>query len=390
MNATPRGETSGGPMQDGVVLYVDDDASNRIVLEEACSGEFHVRTVSSGVDALEILRHHEIAVLLADQRMPGMTGVELLAAAREQFPLTVRILITAYSDLSEAINAINRAEIRSYLRKPWQPAELKAVLRDALETYATHGRMRALEQRLLETERVYALGIAVAGLGHDLRNPLTALGGALEVGHLRAERLGKALGRLGAPEQDVSLADQLLDNLRMAERMAGQIADVARGIDFGHRRSDKSNTADVGEVVDLSLKCLSGELRRRAELVVDVAGGAQVACAPSRLGQVVLNLLVNALQSLPDRPRGLNRVSVTLRTEDDHVVLEVEDNGTGIAADVRERIFDPFFTTKEDSGSGLGLAISRQIVVDAGGEIRVTSAPDRGSRFTVLLPCTTS
>ncbi len=390
MNATQRGETSGGPMQDGVVLYVDDDASNRIVLEEACSGEFHVRTASSGVDALEILRHHEIAVLLADQRMPGMTGVELLAAAREQFPLTVRILITAYSDLSEAINAINRAEIRSYLRKPWQPAELKAVLRDALETYATHGRMRALEQRLLETERVYALGIAVAGLGHDLRNPLTALGGALEVGHLRAERLGKALGRLGAPEQDLSLADQLLDNLRMAERMAGQIADVARGIDFGHRRSDKSNTADVGEVVDLSLKCLSGELRRRAELVVDVAGGAQVACAPSRLGQVVLNLLVNALQSLPDRPRGLNRVSVTLRTEDDHVVLEVEDNGTGIAADVRERIFDPFFTTKEDSGSGLGLAISRQIVVDAGGEIRVTSAPDRGSRFTVLLPCTTS
>jgi two-component system, NtrC family, sensor kinase len=390
MNTAPRGETSGGPVQGGVVLYVDDDASNRIVLEEACSGEFHVRTVSSGVEALEILRHHEVAVLLADQRMPGMTGVELLAAAREQFPSTVRILITAYSDLSEAINAINRAEIRSYLRKPWQPAELKAVLREALETYTTRRRVRALEQRLLETERVYALGIAAAGLGHELRNPLTALGGALEMGLLRTERVSEALARLGAGEPDLSAAGHLVDNLQTAQRMAGQIADVARSIEFGHRRDDGQRSADVGEVVDLSIKCLSGELRRRAHLVVEVASGAQVGCAPSRLGQVVLNLLVNALQSLPDRPRGLNRVAVRLRTDNGRAVLEVEDNGEGIPAEVQEHIFDPFFTTKEGTGSGLGLAISRQIVADAGGEIDVDSAPGRGTRFTVVLPCSAS
>ena len=119
----------------GTILYVDDDTANLLVLKATCQGEFDVITAASGPEGLAILKEREVAVLLVDQRMPGMSGVEVLEIAQELYPETIRILITAYSDLSDAISAINRGKIRRYIRKPWDPGELKAVLRDSVETF---------------------------------------------------------------------------------------------------------------------------------------------------------------------------------------------------------------------------------------------------------------
>jgi signal transduction histidine kinase len=100
----------------------------------------------------------------------------------------------------------------------------------------------------------------------------------------------------------------------------------------------------------------------------------------------VMNLLINALQALPDRPRGQNVVSLRLRPAGDFVRLEVEDNGAGIPQDVLGKIFDPFFTTKAHGGTGLGLAISKQIIEEVRGRISVESEVGRGTRFCVELP----
>src|SRR5208283_1020624 len=110
------------------VLYVDDDAPNLVVFEAACGSEFDVLTAENGTAALDIMRRQEVAILLTDQRMPGTSGVELAATVRDEFPDTIRLLITAYADLDSAIDAINWGQVHKYLRKPWDIRELKQAL----------------------------------------------------------------------------------------------------------------------------------------------------------------------------------------------------------------------------------------------------------------------
>jgi two-component system sensor histidine kinase/response regulator len=369
------------------ILYVDDDAANLTVLQAACADEFDVITAESAEVALEIMRQHEISVLLVDQRMPGMTGVELFEATREHYPDTVRILITAYSDLTDAINAINRGQVRGYLRKPWEPEHLKATLREALEVYNTRRKVRELERRLLETERVYSLGVVAASVAHELRNPLTALLTTLDLAEMRLKSLidGLSSGR-SIPPDEVDSLKKLGDQITRAKQAVDQITEITSGIELSHRRRDEERTTDMKEVANLTLRCVRAELLKRAQIQVEIEPSPAVLGSPNKLGQVVMNLLINALQALPDRPRGQNLVSLRLRPAGDFVRLEVEDNGSGIPQDVLVKIFDPFFTTKTHGGTGLGLAISKQIIEEVQGRISVESELGRGTRFSVELP----
>ncbi len=369
------------------ILYVDDDTANLTVLQAACADEFAVVTAESAEAALEIMRQHEIAVLLVDQRMPGMTGVELFEATREHYPDAVRILITAYSDLTDAINAINRGQVRGYLRKPWEPEQLKATLRDALEVYETRRKVRELERRLLETERVYSLGVVAASVAHELRNPLTALLTTLDLADMRLKAIidGLGSGRSIAPDE-VDSVKKVVEQISRARQAVDQITEITSGIELSHRRRDEERTTDMKEVANLTLRCVRAELLKRAQIQVEIEPSPPVLGSPNRLGQVVMNLLINALQALPDRPRGQNVVSLRLRPAGDFVRLEVEDNGSGIPQDVLGKIFDPFFTTKTHGGTGLGLAISKQIIEEVRGRISVDSEVGRGTRFSVDLP----
>jgi two-component system sensor histidine kinase/response regulator len=369
------------------ILYVDDDTANLTVLQAACADEFAVVTAESAEAALEIMRQHEIAVLLVDQRMPGMTGVELFEATREHYPDAVRILITAYSDLTDAINAINRGQVRGYLRKPWEPEQLKATLRDALEVYETRRKVRELERRLLETERVYSLGVVAASVAHELRNPLTALLTTLDLADMRLKAIidGLGSGRSIAPDE-VDSVKKVVEQISRARQAVDQITEITSGIELSHRRRDEERTTDMKEVANLTLRCVRAELLKRAQIQVAIEPSPPVLGSPNRLGQVVMNLLINALQALPDRPRGQNVVSLRLRPAGDFVRLEVEDNGSGIPQDVLGKIFDPFFTTKTHGGTGLGLAISKQIIEEVRGRISVDSEVGRGTRFSVDLP----
>jgi two-component system sensor histidine kinase/response regulator len=369
------------------ILYVDDDAANLTVLQAACSDEFAILTAESAEAALEVMRQHEIAVLLVDQRMPGMSGVELFEATKEHYPDTVRILITAYSDLTDAINAINRGQVRGYLRKPWDPVHLKATLREGLEVYDTRRKVRELERRLLETERVYSLGVVAASVAHELRTPLTALLTSLDLADMRMRTLLDALGS-GRPAGTVEVDSgrKAVEHIEKAKQVAGQITEITSGIELSHRRRDEEKTADMKEVANLTLRCVRAELLKRAQIQVDIEPGPLVQGSPNKLGQVVMNLLINALQALPDRPRGQNVVSLRLRPVGDFVRLEVEDNGSGISEEVLGKIFDPFFTTKAHGGTGLGLAISKQIVEEVQGRISVDSKLGRGTMFSVEIP----
>jgi signal transduction histidine kinase len=356
------------------VLYVDDDTSNLVVFETGLKGELPVLTARSGAEALEVLRHQEVAVLLTDQRMPGMSGVELIEKVRAEYPDTIRMLVTAYSDIEAAIGAINRGQVHLYLRKPWEPVELKLTLTQARERYIAGRRVRELEQRLTATERMYALGVIAAGVAHEIRTPLTALMMNLELVQVL---LDGAPSPAGAAQMRTSVNDAVL--------AVRAITDITNSIELS-TRSRTDTQVDLREVVELACRSVKGEARRRGKLDVHLAPVPAVWGSRTRLGQVALNLLVNALEALEPSTADRNLVKVRVYPDGQKVAFSVEDNGPGIEPAVARRIFDPLFTTKSEGGTGLGLAISRQILQELGGTIDVTTELGRGTTFVVHLP----
>ena len=369
------------------VLFVDDDESNLVVCEAVCGDEFDVLTASSGTEALALMRTHEVAVVVTDQRMPYMTGVELLEQVRVEFPDAARVLVTAYADAHAAIDAINRGRVRRYLKKPWEPSELKAELMDGFERYSTQRRIKELERRLIQTERVYALGIVAAGIGHELRNPISWI--ATNLTHSLNE-IGE-LGRLLAAK-DVAQAAGKLDEIRAALQDANtgteRVIEIVSAIQLSMvRPASETELVDLEEVVRLALRLVDGDLRRAAHVEVDVQSGARVSGSRTQLSQIAVNLLVNAIHAVAKTPLDRAAIHVRVNADERFVSLEVGDSGSGVPEQDRERIFDPFFTTKPGVGTGLGLAISRKIAVDLGGSLEVgRDARLGGACFRLSLP----
>jgi len=367
------------------VLFVDDDEANLVVLEATCAKDFSVLTAKGADDALAIMSSHTVGVLVTDQRMPGVTGVDLLERVRQEHPDTIRMLITAYSDLGAAIDAINRGQVRRYLRKPWRADELKSELSDALDVFDMRRTMRTMERRLAETERLYALGVVAAGIAHELNNPLTWIGGNL---HLARAAIAAAEKALSASPEDVAAARGRLSSATSAvsdaEEGVRRIQDVVRGIELPMRKSADERT-DLGEVLRLILRIVRGEVMRTTELVLDVRDVPRVRGSSTKIGQILLNLVVNALQALSGRKREQNCLTVRVWEDEGWVSVDVVDNGPGVEDESLERVFDPFFTTRE-GGTGLGLAISRKIAEELGGRLDARRGTEGGAVFSLRIP----
>lgn len=363
-----------------VVLFVDDDQANLVVFEATCSKDFNVITTDSGEKALEIMKEHEVGVLISDQRMPGMSGVELLEKAHHDYPDTVRILITAYSDLNAAISAINQGHVRRYMRKPWVPEELRAVLKESVDIYLMTHRMRSLEQRLLKTERVYALGVVAAGIAQELREPNYRLVQSLERAKTALHALNdKASLSKAAAEALEEVDDELAEAIAASKR----ITDVVRGIELPIKKSE-DESSDLGEVLRLTLKLVRRELQNAAEVRIDLQSVPKVRGSTAKLGQVVLNLIMNAARAASRaKTAEMGLITISLHQVDRHVEFIVADNGATLSKDQVEKMFDPLYT--DTKGHGLGLAISRAIVDELGGELEAIAQPE-GLAFKVLLP----
>ena len=229
-------------------------------------------------------------------------------------------------------------------------------------------RLRAMEEAVQRTERLADLGRVAAGLAHELRNPLASMSGSIEL--LRAAS--------PAGEDDRRLMDIVL---REAERLNGLVSEF---LQFARPPPLRRQLADLATVLEETVRVFRHD-PGAAGLVIEAAlAPAPADCDPGQMRQVAWNLLVNAAQALAEAGRG-GRIRVASRAEGAEAVLEVEDDGPGIAAADQERIFLPFHTTK-DRGTGLGLATVHRIVDAHGGRVTVASRPGEGARFTVRLP----
>jgi signal transduction histidine kinase/CheY-like chemotaxis protein len=239
--------------------------------------------------------------------------------------------------------------------------------------------LRQMQLRLSLTERLATVGTLAAGVAHEINNPLTFVLGSLQ---LAARRLLNPSGS-GTEEMD-ALLKYLTDARVGAERIQNIVRDLGT---FSHPDERPPAPIDVRQVLELSVKMAQGELRHRARLVREYGPVPDVLADGSRLGQVFLNLLVNAAQAIPEGHADQHEVRLRTWAEERTVCVEVRDTGQGIPPELLGRIFDPFFTTKAvGKGIGLGLSISHGLVTALGGELSVESEVGRGSVFRVRLP----
>jgi signal transduction histidine kinase len=243
-----------------------------------------------------------------------------------------------------------------------------ALVRDSTEREELHS-------QLMVSDRMASVGALAAGVAHEINNPLAAVIANLE--YVR-ENLGLS-GALG------EITEALADAVEAAERMRFIVRDLK--IFSRSPTGDKTGPSDVKAIMESSLRMAWNEIRHRAALVKDYGDVPEVEGNEARLGQLFLNLIVNAAQAMPEGRAEHNEIRVSTRVEGERVIVEVSDTGIGIPPDVLPRVFDAFFTTKGVGvGTGLGLAISQRIVTDMRGELTVRSEVGKGTTFRAALP----
>jgi PAS domain S-box-containing protein len=233
---------------------------------------------------------------------------------------------------------------------------------------------KKLEAQLAMSERLVAMGRLVAGIGHEVNNPLAYVMANLE---MIEEDLA---GRL--PGSDVhELVRDCREGVDRIRKIIAGLRSLSRG---GHQR----DTVDLKRVLELAVAMTHNEIRHRARLVYDLDDMPVVIGDDTRLSQVFVNLLVNAAQAIPDGQAAAHEIGLATGTDErGRAFIEIRDTGCGIPSEDLSRIFDPFFTTKTIGvGTGLGLSISHSIVTEYGGTIEVDSEVGRGTRFRVILP----
>ncbi len=250
---------------------------------------------------------------------------------------------------------------------------------------------KEMQARLLLADRMASVGTLAAGVAHELNNPLAYTMTSLEA--LASRRLPPILERLralgGEPAQvsaDLAGAIGLLD---VAREGCGRVRDIVRDLKAFARSPDEERPTpvDVRRILDASINVAWNEIRHRARLVKSYDDVPPVLATEARLGQVFLNLLVNAAQALPVGGVGEHEIRVRATSDADQVVVAISDTGPGIPKEHLARIFDPFFTTKPVGvGTGLGLWICQGIVTSLGGRISAESDPEGGATFRVALP----
>ena len=372
------------------VLLVEDDRAIREPLGSLLREEgFEVATAENGQDAFRRLRtEREPDIIVLDLRMPVMDGWEF-RAIQKQDPVLALIPVVAISADGSAQALAVSAD--AYLKKPLDPRDLLQTL----DRILLEREWRQMSARLAEAERLAALGRVAAAVGHEINNPLAFVvlnvdKSLADLRHLLEPDLQGAFAPVpgAAPPQRaaivgavVAMLEECQGGLERIRRTVGNLQKLSRAEDA------ERVPIDLRRLIEQSISMAWNQIRHRARLTRELADLPPVQGNGPALGQVFLNLLVNAAQAIPEGHTEENEITVAARVDAGEIVVEVRDTGVGIPPEVLSRVFEPFFTTKPaEVGTGLGLFISRQTVSDHGGRVEIESQPSKGSVFRVFLP----
>jgi signal transduction histidine kinase len=405
------------------ILLVDDREENLVVLEAMLRDLGHdLVRASSGQEALRLMFNRDFAVVLLDVRMPDMDGFETAEhiRRRKRSRHTPIIFITAADASVEQIVRGYAVGAVDFIYKPFMPEALKSKVRTFLELFKANLRLRAeiverervqeerdrLSTELLQGQKLQAIGQLSAGIAHEINNPLGYILSNLGVLEEYLDRLGRLLlaslraaGKTSGADsaaasreverlREVTEPEFMLGDFKSALRESRQggekIRDIVQSLrEFSHVDEHDLQNANLNRCVENALRLCTNELKHKAVVRRELSPLPPVPCYPQQIEQVLVNLLVNAAQSIPVQ----GKIDVTPRVEEDRVAIRIHDSGCGIPPKNLGKLFEPFFTTKPvGKGTGLGLHVAYKIVKAHGGKIDVASTVGEGTEFAVFLP----
>jgi len=365
------------------ILLLEDNSEDAELVARQLEGaglSCEIRRVDSREGYAAALSEGPFDLILSDYGLPGFDGSAALALARSLHPGTPFIVVSGVIGEDHAIDMLRQGATDYVLKERLSrlaPA-VERALREAAERTARRQAEEAMllqREMLLRNEHLEVVASVVAGVAHELNNPL-----ALLVGH--ATLLKRKAG-------EGPLADRAEKLMQAADRCSRIVRNF---LALARRHPPEREPVDLGRLVRETLEILAYGFRVDGiEVEIDLPADLPrlPAADRDRLRQVLVNLAINAHHALRQTTGRKRRLSVRAQVDPQARVvrLVLEDNGPGIPADLRERIFEPFFSTKPaGEGTGLGLPLCRTIVQDHGGELRVEDAPGGGARFVVELP----
>lgn len=397
------------------VLVVDDDPEVLASLVDELSEHYEVTSSENGEAAWDLICQHDFDAVIADVRMPGMDGVELLRRVQRADSETVRILLTGYSD-DFALQAACLNEGAYKLAKPWGD-ELEITLKRALEhqqrtrqlrtslEVERHAKARA-ELALYKLDKVASLGTLARGIAHEMRSPLTYLMSNLgwleeELARLdqAAEAMGSALTRSSSNQHALEALRKIWEDIQPRDAL-DELKNVQADCLAGVRRLENllnsvhsygTNDAvtrhqriDLAEVIRKSIRLVGCNYKHKVKVITEFdSEHAFVVGHEGEISQVLINVLLNAIQAM----EGEGQVTFRLSSRNAKHIVEIEDDGPGVEQGAVPRIFEAFFTTRNNEGSnGLGLSVSREIAQRHGGDLRHVGQRQHGAVFALELP----
>ncbi len=352
-----------------LILYIDDEEKNLESFKIIFRKDYEVLLATSAKEGMDLIRQNKIKLVITDQRMPKMTGVELLEWIADLYPDVSRVILTGYSDEKAIISAINKGQVFRYVTKPWKKEELKKTIDYALEAYRLRVENKELMEKLKKAND--ELDEFVYRASHDLRAPLASVMGLIDLAK-EEEDIAKLKEYNTLKEQNLLKLDLILKDI----------------ISF----SKNSHLQLIPERIffeQLIVECFQyNDYLENADSVdktYTIAGEGVFISDRFRLSIILNNLISNAIKycQLSKVPKLHIEVSLV----DGQAVIAVEDNGKGISEDQLSKIFDMFHRgIAESTGAGLGLFIVKEAVYKLKGSIDVTSVEEEGSKFIVTLP----
>lgn len=352
------------------ILYIDDEKQNLTSFKSNFKTEYNVFTANNAADGFKLLMEHEFPVIIADQRMPLVSGVEFLEQSMIDHPDSIRLLITGYSDINTVVEAINRGQISKYIQKPWDIEKLSMAIDHCITLYNSKSELKQknIELQVANEE----LNKFIYSISHDIRSPLTSILGIINLTQIMP---------------GLNEAKPYFDMIN--ERVTHLDSFVKKLIDYykNNRSEEINELIDIEKLIKGTMSFLNIE-EKNIDFKLNIMQTSSFYGDPYRLGIVFENLISNSVK-YQDPEKTKPTIEIDLNISPQKLELKISDNGIGIEEKHLNSIFKLFYRTEDSlkkTGSGIGLYIVKEAIKHMGGQITVLSEINLGTVFTVILP----
>lgn len=419
------------------ILIVDDNPTNLKVLSDALRNQGWITLVATdGESAIEQVEYALPDLILLDVMMPGINGFETCRQLKAN-PKTQRLPIIFMTALSDTVDKVKGLELGAvdYITKPFQHEEVLAriklhlnlfylnnrleqrVLERTQELEASFKKLQTAQLQLIQSEKMSVLGQLVAGIGHEINNPIGCIDGNIKhavdytqdllgLVSLYQEIYTTPDPQIVARSEEIEidyLVEDLPKLLKSMQTSSSRIQEISRSLrSFARSDTHAKEQVQIHDGLESTLMILkhrlkANSIRPEIQVVTDLGAIPSIEAYAGPLNQVFMNVIANAIDAIDEYyeqpnylPNHVGQIEITTSASVDRseVYFTIRDNGIGVPESIRERIFEQSFTTKPiGRGTGLGLAISQQIIVDKHhGTLDCTSVHGKGSEFRISLP----